>query len=122
VFALRRAHPVLRREAFYTDEEIRWFDPSGTSPDWSDVHQRCLACLIRCQGERALYLMFNAGPEPIAFLLPPSPSPGQWLLAVDTGQPPPRDCCAAGDEGALVQGTSYAVGPRSAAVLVARSR
>ena len=36
VLALRRDHPVLRREAFYTDEDIQWFDPRGRSPDWSD--------------------------------------------------------------------------------------
>ena len=49
MFALRRAHPVLRREAFYTAEEIVWFDPSGKSPDWFDPRQRCLACLIRSE-------------------------------------------------------------------------
>ena len=31
-FALRRAHPVLRREAFYTDEDICWFNPSAEEP------------------------------------------------------------------------------------------
>ena len=35
MLALRRAHPVLRREAFYTDQDIHWFNPAGKSPDWS---------------------------------------------------------------------------------------
>ena len=28
----RRAHPVLHREAFYREDDIRWFDPSGVRP------------------------------------------------------------------------------------------
>ena len=36
VFAFRRAHPVLRREAFYGEEDIQWFGPTGRSPDWLD--------------------------------------------------------------------------------------
>jgi glycogen operon protein len=47
--AFRRAHHVLRREAFYTGADIRWFSPRGDSPDWSDPQQKCLACLIRDQ-------------------------------------------------------------------------
>jgi glycogen operon protein len=120
VLALRRAHPVLRREAFYSDEDIQWFDPRGGSPDWFDSRLRSLACLIRAGEGPALYLMFNADPEPITFVLPAPPRPGSWRVAVDTAQPSPRDCHAAGGEGALASQTSYAVGSRSSAVLVAR--
>jgi glycogen operon protein len=120
VLALRRANPVLGREAFYTDEDIQWFDPRGRSPDWSDSRSRNLACLIRAEDGPALYLMFNAEPEPIAFVLPAPPRPGSWRVAVDTASPPPRDCHAAGEEDALASQTSYAVGSRSGAMLVAR--
>ena len=64
VFAFRRAHAVLRREAFYGDRDIQWFDPSGRSPDWLDPSQKRLACLIRGQDGPDLYLMFNADPPP----------------------------------------------------------
>ena len=120
VLALRRAHPVLRREAFYTDEDIQWFNPNGNSPDWSDARQKCLACLIRGQDGPDLYLMFNADTVRIAFILPPSPRPGLWRLAVDTAQASPRDFCAPGEEGALANPTSYVVASRSGVVLVAR--
>ena len=120
VFALRRAHPVLRREAFYTDTDIQWFDPSGKSPDWSDSHQKTLACLIRAHEGPDLYLMFNAAAEPISFVLPPSRPPEQWRLIVDTAQPSPRDVCAAGEEPAITNPASYAVGARSSVVLMAR--
>jgi len=120
VLALRRAHPVLRREAFYRPEDIQWFDPLGREPDWSDARLRSLACSIGHGDGPALYLMFNADPAPIAFLLPVPPRPGPWRVAVDTAQPSPRDCHPAGEEDALASQTRYAVGPRSSAVLVAR--
>src|SRR5579864_9535468 len=58
MLALRRAHPVLRREAFYTAKDVQWFNSSGNAPDWQDGHQHCLACLIRGQNGPDLYLMF----------------------------------------------------------------
>jgi glycogen operon protein len=119
VLALRRAHPVLRREAFYTTGDIRWRDPRGESPDWLDPRRRSLACVIHAGEEPALCLMFNAEPEPVTFALPAPPRPGRWRVAVDTAQPPPRDCHAAGEEGDLASETSYAVGSCASVVLVA---
>ena len=122
VLALRRAHPVLRGGAFYRQEDIEWFDPSGRRPDWLDGRQKRLACLIRCEDGPDLYLMFNADTEPISFALPRPSRPGEWRLAVDTAQPSPRDVSAVGEEGALPNGTSYEMVTRSGAVLVARHR
>jgi glycogen operon protein len=120
VLAIRRDHPALRREAFYTGEDIQWFDPSGRSPDWSDARSRSLACLIHGEDGPALYLMFNADRVPLDFVLPVPPRLGSWRVAVDTAQPSPRDFHAPGEEGALASQTSYALGSRSSAILVAR--
>jgi glycogen operon protein len=120
VLALRRAHPVLSREAFYAPEDIQWFDPRGHGPDWSDSRLRSLACLLRPRDGAALYLVFNADPAPMTFALPPSPRPGPWRVAIDTGQPSPGDCHAPGEEGALASPTRLVVGARASAILVAR--
>jgi glycogen operon protein len=120
VLALRRAHPVLGREAFYSDRDIRWFDPGGRSPDWADSRQKRLACWILAEDGGDLYLMFNADPEPCAFVVPPPRPPRDWRVAVDTAQPAPRDACAAGEESPLPDGTRYELAPRSSAVLVSR--
>jgi pullulanase/glycogen debranching enzyme len=45
--AFRRAHPVLSREQFYTDAEIRWLGPRGGLPNWADPKEKQVACLIR---------------------------------------------------------------------------
>jgi glycogen operon protein len=85
VTELRRAHPVLTRERFYTDAEIGWFAPALTAPDWSDPHAKTLGCLIR-EGQDALYLMFNADDKPVSFVIPSAPNGSRWRLAVDTAE------------------------------------
>ena len=52
MIAFRRAHPVLRRETFYTDADIKWFAPNGAPPDWADPRQKSFACLILGQWDR----------------------------------------------------------------------
>ena len=44
MIAFRRAHPVLSKEQFYTDAEIRWFGPQGGLPNWADPKRKTV-CL-----------------------------------------------------------------------------
>jgi glycogen operon protein len=120
MLALRRAHPVLRKEAFYSDGEIRWFNPSGNDPDWFDPGQRCLACLIRSPNEKDLFLMFNSGIETVVFVVPPVLYPCRWHVAADTAQPVPKGFYRFGEETALSNPTSYVVQSRSSVILVSR--
>jgi len=120
VLALRRAHPVLRREAFYTDDDIYWFDPSGKIPDWFDPGPKCLACLIRSQDVADLFLMFNAGSEAAIFAVPPACSPRSWRLAADTAESSPVGFYSPEKEVALANSASYLVQSRSSVILIAR--
>ena len=120
VFAFRRAHPVLRREAFYTDEEARWFNPSGKIPDWFDPRQKSLACLIRSQDVASLFLMFNATSGAVAFAVPPRGSPSLWRVAVDTAESAPPGFYSPGEEATLANPASYLVQSNSSVILVAR--
>jgi glycogen operon protein len=117
IFALRREHAVLRREAFYTDRDIQWFNPAGRAPDWFDPNQKRLACLIRGGEGPDLYLMFNPETAPASFVLPELRSEA-WRLAIDTAQPCDRLSRGGGD----IEGTLYALGSRSSAILVAAER
>jgi glycogen operon protein len=120
-FAFRRTHEVLRREAFYSDRDIQWFDPLGRSPDWLDASQKRLACLIRGREQPDLYLMFNPDTGPASFVLPDLPRSSHWRLAIDTAGPSSGDSDAEGREAEVVTGPVYAVGSRSSAILVAAS-
>ena len=117
VFALRREHAAFRREAFYSDRDIQWFDSSGGSPDWLDAGRKDLACLIRGQGGPDLYLMFNADVGPTSFVLPELARTGAWQIALDTAQPTISVDQPEGEP--VVKGASYAVASRSSAILVA---
>jgi isoamylase len=118
MIAFRRNHPVLSREAFYTEADLRWFSPEGTPPNWSDPEERQLACLIRGQAEPDLFLMFNAGTEAVTFALPAPPKGGRWYLAVDTFGSFPQDLLEDGQEIALEERQIYRVGPQSSVILI----
>ncbi len=120
VLALRCSYPVLRREAFYTSDDLQWFNPAGVSPTWTDASQKCLACLIRGHEGPDLYLMFNAKTDAIAFHLPPLSKPTQWRLVVDTAKSSPLDVYSLGEEWPTEQQSAYVVQSRGSVVLVGR--
>jgi isoamylase len=119
VLAFRRAHPVLRREAFYGDGDVRWFGPSGTPPDWNASGARCVGCLLRADDGPPLCLMFNADLTPATFVLPPASPPARWSVAIDTAASPPFDLVAESERRPLPDATRYVVGGRAGVVLVA---
>ncbi|HEY8154496.1 MAG TPA: glycogen debranching protein GlgX [Myxococcota bacterium] len=101
VFALRRAHPVLRRRSFFSGRPIEtgrakdlvWLRPDGAelgAEDWQDPEIRRLGMLISgeahderdetgrpVEGE-SLLLLFNAAGVDCYFRLPAMPIPGRF--------------------------------------------
>lgn len=120
MIAFRRAHPVLRKPAFYTDTDIQWFGPQGTTPTWADPGQKSFACLILGRSEPDLFLMFNADAAPSDFSIPAAPGNKIWRLAVDTSRQVPEDFYEPGEEPSMQDQVSFRVEPRSSAVLLAR--
>ena len=120
MLALRRAHPVLGKEQFYTDAEIHWFGPQGGLPRWADPEAKQFSCLIQEDARSALCLMFNAGADAVDFDLPPILTGVRWHLAVDTSREAPRDLFAAGEEPPWENPRTYRLNPRSSAILLAR--
>ena len=120
MIAFRRAHPVLSKEQFYTDDEIQWFGLQGGSPNWANPNERHFTCLIHEDEQHALCLMFNAGAEAVDFGLPPAQPGTRWYLAVDTSHEAPRDLFAAGEEPLWEDPQTYRLSPRSSAILLAR--
>ncbi|HUA15845.1 MAG TPA: glycogen debranching protein GlgX [Verrucomicrobiae bacterium] len=118
LIAFRRAHPVLRREVFYTDADIKCFAPRGDTPEWTDGRQKAFACRILGQAEPDLFLMFNADSRPIDFLIPDLPARKIWRLAVDTSRSAPDDFFEPGKEPSLQDQITFRVEPRSSAILL----
>ncbi len=120
MIAFRQAHSVLRKEAFYTDADIKWFGTQGATPGWTDPWRKSFACLIFGQSEPDLLLMFNAGAEPVDFSIPAPQGNRIWRLAVDTSRPAPEDLYEAGQEPSMQDQISFRVEPRSSAILLSR--
>ena len=122
MIAFRGAHPALSKEQFYTDAEIRWFNPAGELPDWFDPKARGLACLIQENEHAALLLMFNAGASDTAFDLPALPQGLRWHLAVDTSGLTPQDLFVAGAQALVDQSQPYRLQQHSSAILLVRGQ
>ena len=120
MIAFRQAHSVLRKEAFYTDADIKWFGPQGAAPRWNDPWQKSFACLIFGQPESDLFLMFNASAEPVDFAIPAPQGNKIWRLAMDTARPAPDDFYEPGQEPSMQDQISFRVEPRSSAILLGR--
>jgi len=83
LIALRKAHPTLHAETFYTDEEVTWFGPAGHELDWQGPHNR-LGCLVR-GSDATLCLLFNATPSRCRFIVPMPPG-SNWQVEIDTSK------------------------------------
>ena len=125
LIALRRKHPVLSADAFYSDADILWFGPFGREPDWNGA-TRALGCLLRppslAGGGKhgaGLCLLFNATMSSVEFTLPGPPC-SAWRTAIDTGAIAPSDIFPMGEERELADQAIYRLGPLALAALVSR--
>ncbi len=100
---------------------VEWHGVRLREPDWAyDSHS--LAATLRFVEQGVLmHLMINAYWGPLAFAVPPLPPGYQpWRRCVDTARDSPDDICAWHGAPSAPAGT-YAVEPRSIAVLVAKA-
>jgi glycogen operon protein len=132
LIALRKAHPVFRRNRFLAGAEaadLRWFTPAGTEMTdgaWSDPN--ALATALYLDGydapDRApdgtwlvdddFLVLVNAWWEPLDFMIPETRPETAWRTLVDT-----YDLAApAASETAGKAGDHVTVGPRSIVVLL----
>ncbi|WP_260736706.1 glycogen debranching protein GlgX [Mycobacterium sp. SMC-2] len=120
VTTLRKNHPVFRRRRFFEGEPIRsgeevrdiaWLNPSSremTHEDWGASIHKCVAVFLNgeaitapnARGERVVdnsfLLCFNAGEEPVQFVMPNNDYAQEWTVELDTNHP-------AGDADQLVK-------------------
>jgi isoamylase len=111
VTTLRRNHPVFRRRRFFDGELIRtgdevrdiaWLMPGGgemTHEDWSEGFHKAVAVFLNgeaiaapnARGERVVddsfLLCFNAGDEPVEFVMPNTDYAQEWAVQLDTNHP-----------------------------------
>ena len=134
LIAFRKAHPALRRRAYFQHRDVvgsGYPDVSfhGTTlcqPDWS-WESRQLGVLL-CgehvandgEADDMIYIMMNAHWETAWFQLPALARNQQWRVAFNTMLSPPEDSHAPGDEPALSVQDEIMLGARTVVILVGR--
>jgi isoamylase len=132
LIALRRAHPVFRRNRFLAGAEateLRWFTPAGTEmtgADWADPNALAIALYLDGSDDpdRAadgtwlidndFLVLVNAWWEPLDFALPDTRPQAGWQVEIDTHDPASAAGPATAERKA---GDPITVGPRSVVVL-----
>ncbi|ATA28848.1 glycogen debranching enzyme [Mycobacterium lepraemurium] len=111
---LRTKHPVFRRRRFFEGEPIRsgdevrdiaWLTPGGremTHEDWGQSFHKCVVVFLNgdaitapnARGERVVddsfLLCFNAGEQPVEFVMPGGDYAKEWTVELDTNEPTGR--------------------------------
>ncbi len=133
VIAFRKAHPILRRGAYFRDlppqegeRDILWLRPGGEEmsvEEWRNGSTRALGVWLsgtplhlrdecgRPVQDDNLYIMMNSNDEGVEFIPPPA-NGSVWELVLDTARPEEpveRKVYASGDV--------FRLGPRSIAIL-----
>ncbi len=85
MIAFRKLHPSIARSRFWRDD-VRWYGPDGVVVLEAPTVAWCLRGAS--QGDRDLYVLVNAGVDPVTFVLQ---EPGRWRRVIDTSRPPPED-------------------------------
>lgn len=116
----RREHAVLRQEEFYSLRDVHWFNPAGAVPRWNDPSARRLGMHVRGSDGPDLCILFNAGTEPMVFVLPVPPESTRWHRKADTVRPSPDDIRENGDERPLEDPQHYRVEARTSVILIGR--
>jgi isoamylase len=110
LIGLRRDHPILRRRNFFAgsvtpggaEYDVEWLSPDGQEvgpPLWNTPDLHCIGLLLNGKAMRehdeqgrpvrddVLLLLFNAGHEPVPFILPDWPDDPFWEVLIDTACP-----------------------------------
>ena len=130
IIHFRKEHRVLRREHFFTGQDldgdnikdISWHGFKPYQPDW-DHHSKTLAFMVsgsdfvgqQYDEDNDIYVAFNAHHYPVVFEMPYIKNK-KWYRVVDTNQASPNDFL---DEPVLVE-NNYVAGAYSCIILISK--
>ncbi len=81
LIAIRKAHPILRKADFLTEEEIQWHGLYPGEPNWEDP----MPILSWTLGKE-FFIAFNASAEEREWILPPADEGHRWACWIDTSR------------------------------------
>jgi glycogen operon protein len=133
MIALRKRHPVLRRNTFLRGAsdgqppEIVWHGVEPGRPDFGH-ESRSIAMALDGRGcdragvvDRDLFVIFNAYWRPLIYTVPASPTGRPWRRAIDTGRPAPDDALEPDTGPVVAVREKVRVEPRSLVIFVSEA-
>jgi len=121
--ALREScRDLLSPPLYESPRELTWHAAMPASEvDWAGTstspNSNVIGFSVRNNRNRAIFVVFNPYPDPLAVSMPAPPEGCAWRRVVDTGAPPPGDATL---EGAVVSGAGQLpIKPRAGVVLLA---
>ena len=121
LIAFRKAHPILRSRDFFKPDQtptITWHGLYQGKPDFSWESRSIGMHFVAGRVDQDLYLIAHAAEYDGVFELPELPSLKAWYRVVDTRLRSPDDIAATGEEIALSDQHTYAVGAYSVVLLI----
>jgi len=87
----RKNHPLLGRDAFYNDTDIKWHGITPNNPDWQNDNRLVAFTLHFPNGDPSLYVAFNASHQYLDITIPQLNANKSWFWVVDTHKVFPSD-------------------------------
>ncbi|KAJ0453778.1 putative isoamylase [Helianthus annuus] len=120
---------LLQRREFLKVENIDWYGPDLSLPNWEDPTSKFLAMSLKCDqnDENALtsdmFVAFNGGDSSVTAILPPPRLGMEWVRLVDTGLPYPGFFSTTGEPVVekIPGSLGYQMTPHSCVLLEARN-
>lgn len=88
---LRKSHPLLRRAAFLSEDDIDWHGKMPYAPNWDGANRLVAYTLKDPNLHRSLYVAFNANFKLASLTLPEPPHGTKWYRLIDTSLTSPHD-------------------------------
>jgi isoamylase len=130
MIAFRKAHGALRPLNFYSNSQLSWWTPAGTTPDanyFSDGNNHAIAYQFNGtalgDSSTSIYVAYNGWKDEVSFTLPSAGDGRNWYRVTDTCNwaEGPNQVRAPGSEDAIAdKGNTYGVCGRGLLLLIAK--
>lgn len=86
----RKSHPILNRDTFWNENDIKWHGVNPDQPEW-ELENQLIAFSLYSEGQPDLYIAFNASGNELVFNLPSPGEDNHWKWIINTNNPAPLD-------------------------------
>lgn len=99
LISFRKKHSILRRERFFTNQDITWWGVDGQPNHWNKDFQFLAFTVFNKENKEDIYCAFNAQNSDLRVIIPaPHDHDKKWHVVANTANPSPEDIYNPGQE------------------------